>query len=1240
MKNFIKILTAFFTAFSIVSTASAVTVDSAAYSGTQAYPIGSSGFCEVSSLDEIVLFSTPDNNSLADYFYAGITDASGTIPRGVTNTGAPNLGSQQGNSLYSGDQSVSAIVLQSDFTGPNAPTVSDPWYWTIWEGTANDPNAYYNSGTTRGAIVAQFPIADSVWDNPPGASGSNPCRPDINHPPVAFAALQESSVSIGSTANLSGYNSSDPDNDTLTYSWSQVSGPSVTLSDATSPVPSFTVPAGADTTPLVFSLIVNDGTVDSAADTISITAQISQGGLSFKTVINMPFISRRGPNIDPATCELSLNSPFLLYLHEYTGVVDDGNGEDNWIIEWYDYNGNFTGGSQGSFPVGTNSSSATQPPSLTPAWQGADYGTRSFPFFENPHTYRLYDADTNFNKIALAETKVIDLGDLGTSNWSNEWVACWEKLSPPSNSSPVAEAGSDQTTVAIASTVTLDASGSTDADNDTLTYMWTQSSGPAVTLSDATAQMPTFTVPAGADTTPIVFSLIVNDGNVDSAPDEVTIQAIPSNTEPIADAGADQTTLRPNETVTLDGSVSSDADGDNLTYLWTQVSGPAVTLDDATIVMPNFLIPLDAVDTPIIFQLVVNDGTVDSTSDQVSVQAVNTSPIANAGVDQLDPRPNDVVTLDGSASSDDDGDALTYLWTQVSGPAVTLNDAALVAPTFTIPLDAVDTSIVFNLVVNDGFESSPVDMVSIMAVNEAPVANAGPDQDDPRPNTVVTLDGSASSDPDGDVLTYLWTQVSGPTVTLDDAAMVSPSFTIPVEAVSTPILFELVVNDGFVNSAPDTVSIMAQNEAPIADAGLDQSDVIPGNNIDLDGSGSSDPDGDSLTYMWTQLSGTSVAISDSNTATPSFVAPGGGGELIFELIVNDGFVDSTPDQVSITVQDNVAVTSKAISEFLTVRNSLILSNQPDLQRRIDRLEGRSGKRGASSVSGVPIIGTSNLPVQVAMNGNSTTIAGSLTGLKNTDGNRKISETGSIDVWGEAYISSFNIDRHSGDFGIYYLGADYLISKDLLIGVLGQIDKIDFDDNELTGVTDGEGWMAGPYVTARLSDNLYADARASFGKSENTVSPFGTYTDEFETSRYLLAGSLTGEFDLSDRFTFRPEGNLQYLSETQDSYTDALGSTIPKQSSQQGQFSIAPRLQYNITNDNGLQFRPYAEIEGIHSFGDGVNSILGNDMRFRLEGGADMFSAGGFRASLSYFEDGIGTDNYDANGFRVSGAFTF
>ena len=93
------------------------------------------------------------------------------------------------------------------------------------------------------------------------------------------------------------------------------------------------------------------------------------------------------------------------------------------------------------------------------------------------------------------------------------------------------------------------------------------------------------------------------------------------------------------------------------------------------------------------------------------------------------------------------------------------------------------------------------------------------------------------------------------------------------------------------------------NQAPIADAGADQT-VDEGTTVELDASGSSDPDGDSLSYDWTQTAGTSVSLTDADTATPSFTAPDVGTDetLGFEVTVSDGEA-SDSDVVNVTVED-------------------------------------------------------------------------------------------------------------------------------------------------------------------------------------------------------------------------------------------------------------------------------------------------------------------------------------------------
>jgi hypothetical protein len=191
--------------------------------------------------------------------------------------------------------------------------------------------------------------------------------------------------------------------------------------------------------------------------------------------------------------------------------------------------------------------------------------------------------------------------------------------------------------------------------------------------------------------------------------------------------------------------------------------------------------------------------------------------------------------------------------------------------------------------------------------NNPPVANAGDDQVVTEA-TVVTLDGSGSSDPDGDTITYAWSQTSGPAVTISDASSVNPTFTAPNVDADTDLVFQLVVNDGELDSATDTVTVTVQpvsaNNPPIADAGQDQI-VIEGTLASLDGSGSSDPDGDSITFAWSQISGPAVTISDASAVSPTFTAPDvdADTDLVFQLIVNDGELDSAPDTVTITVQD-------------------------------------------------------------------------------------------------------------------------------------------------------------------------------------------------------------------------------------------------------------------------------------------------------------------------------------------------
>ena len=201
--------------------------------------------------------------------------------------------------------------------------------------------------------------------------------------------------------------------------------------------------------------------------------------------------------------------------------------------------------------------------------------------------------------------------------------------------------------------------------------------------------------------------------------------------------------------------------------------------------------------------------------------------------------------------------------------------------------------------VSDGITTSAADTVLVtVAVPGAPVANAGPDAAAVTGAT-VHLTGAGSTAPSGRALTYTWTQTSGTPVTLSDPTAVSPTFTAP-ETTGT-LAFSLVVSDGIATSADDTVVVtVSVPGAPVANAGLDTA-AVTGATVHLSGAGSTAPSGRPLSYVWTQLSGTSVTLSDSTAVSPTFTAPSQQGTLAFSLTVSDGVANSAADTVVITV---------------------------------------------------------------------------------------------------------------------------------------------------------------------------------------------------------------------------------------------------------------------------------------------------------------------------------------------------
>jgi hypothetical protein len=277
----------------------------------------------------------------------------------------------------------------------------------------------------------------------------------------------------------------------------------------------------------------------------------------------------------------------------------------------------------------------------------------------------------------------------------------------------------------------------------------------------------------------------------------------------------------------------------------------------------------------------------------------NLAPIANAGADATFFR-TESVTLDGRASSDPENAPLTYSWTQTSGPAVTLSGTTTARPTFTAP--RATGVLTFALVVNDGTNASATDSVAITVQNRVPIANAGADRNATL-GQAIEVDVSASSDPDGDALTYTWRQISGP------AAAVTPlgngRFSLAAVSTTSVRTYGLVASDGELSSAEDlliiTVTPTGTNAAPVVDAGADRT-VARGALVSLSGF-AADPDGHAVTVRWEQVAGPSVTLSSTSSLAPTFTTPLTNGVMQFRLNGTDGTLDAPPDLVTLTLRN-------------------------------------------------------------------------------------------------------------------------------------------------------------------------------------------------------------------------------------------------------------------------------------------------------------------------------------------------
>ncbi len=344
------------------------------------------------------------------------------------------------------------------------------------------------------------------------------------------------------------------------------------------------------------------------------------------------------------------------------------------------------------------------------------------------------------------------------------------------------------------------------------------------------------------------------------------------------------------------------------------------------------------------------------------------------------------------------------------------------------------------------------------------------------------------------------------------------------------------------------------------------------------------------------------------------ILPTGGGDVTVSVPANaaqDGAGNGNGTSNTLTIISKVVEdTQKVIATFMQGRANLLLSHQPKLRRF---LTGQAG--GSSFAANVDAKRGALNFATVSPNGN---------------------------LWMELTASWSSSGTAENQYVFGAVGTHRTIAPNVLLGAMLEFDHLDNQDGAAS--TGGTGWLVGPYIVGRLpNQRLYYEGRLLYGRSNNNVTPFGTYTDKFETERWLAQFEVSGEI-VQNKLTLRPLVDLSYTTDKQLAYTDSLGNTIPDQSIALGQLTLGMDFSVPVEVGSG-EMELFGGISGIWSHtnasGNAVKVVYPSDgARGRIELGVNYVAPNEGQLNLSTFYDGIGQSGYEAYGVTFGYQFRF
>ncbi|CAH1001345.1 hypothetical protein LEM8419_02246 [Neolewinella maritima] len=449
----------------------------------------------------------------------------------------------------------------------------------------------------------------------------------------------------------------------------------------------------------------------------------------------------------------------------------------------------------------------------------------------------------------------------------------------PDNIAPTAVATATPLTGEAPLDVQFDGSGSSDADGSIVSYQWTWTNGDTLTGVDPSA---TF----AAGTYEVILTVTDDDGATDS--DTVTIAVTepePDNIAPVAVATATPTTGTAPLEVQLDGTASTDEDGTIASYQWTIPGADASSEPTTTATFT------EAGTYEVILTVTDDDGATDSDTVTIAVTEPEPDNIVPVAVATATPTTGTApleVQLDGTASTDEDGTIVSYQWMI---PGADASSEPTTTATFT---EAGTYAVVLTVTDDDGATDSDTVTITVTEPepdNIAPTAVATATPTTGTAPLEVQLDGTASTDEDGTIVSYQW---SIPGADTSSEPTTTATFT---EAGTYAVVLTVTDDDGATDSDTVTITVTEpepDNVAPVAVATATPTSGEAPLDVQFDGSGSSDADGAIVSYQWTWANGdTLTGVNPSATFAV--------GTYAVTLTVTDDDGATATDVVQITV---------------------------------------------------------------------------------------------------------------------------------------------------------------------------------------------------------------------------------------------------------------------------------------------------------------------------------------------------